>query len=209
MVTMARTTGDGRQITEGAYQSHIKAGIDVSGYKSATPNTTPTGWNTPTTTPTTTPTKASGTLTPQQQAATDKLNAMRNSSMYTQLLWQGYDAATIDETIKKQTTSTPKQTDYKWLSGDLELQPIQGHNQWVQLYKGNPDYQDTSETRLNEISSNVRSFYQTNPQSFKNYDEFKKYFEYDQRVWQQKQILDSFWREKNIQISLLEWVLMI
>ena len=49
------------------------------------------------------------------------------------------------------------------------------YNRDAKLYKWFADYQDESQRRLQEIASNVKNFYTTNPEVFSNYDTFKKF----------------------------------
>ena len=88
-------------------------------------------------------------------------------------------------------TQTPP-AKYDWLQWDVELKSIGGSTTGIQLYKWYADYQDESQRRLQEIASNVKNFYTTNPEVFSNYDTFKNFFSYNDRVGNQKQVLDSF-----------------
>ena len=71
-------------------------------------------------------------------------------------------------------TQTPP-AKYDWLQWDVELKDIEGSTTGMQLYKWFADYQDESQRRLQEIASNVKNFYTTNPEVFSNYDTFKKF----------------------------------
>ena len=88
-------------------------------------------------------------------------------------------------------TQTPP-AKYDWLQWDVELKSIEGSTTGIQLYKWYADYQDESQRRLQEIASNVKNYYTTNPEVFSNYDTFKNFFSYNDRVGNQKQVLDSF-----------------
>ncbi len=100
-------------------------------------------------------------------------------------------AETQPATPPATATQTPP-AKYDWLQWDVELKDIEGSTTGVQLYKWFADYQDESQRRLQEIASNVKNFYTTNPEVFSNYDTFKNFFSYNDRVGSQKQVLDSF-----------------
>jgi hypothetical protein len=44
---------------------------------------------------------------------------------------------------------------------------------------------------------NIKQYAQENPQLFKNYDDYKKYFNYDARSASQKQVLDAAYKNYN------------
>jgi hypothetical protein len=100
-------------------------------------------------------------------------------------------AETQPATPPATATQTPP-AKYDWLQWDVELKDIEGSTTGIQLYKWFADYQDESQRRLQEIASNVKNFYTTNPEVFSNYDTFKNFFSYNDRVDNQKQVLDSF-----------------
>ena len=83
-------------------------------------------------------------------------------------------AETQPATPPATATQTPP-AKYDWLQWDVELKDIEGSTTGMQLYKWFADYQDESQRRLQEIASNVKNFYTTNPEVFSNYDTFKKF----------------------------------
>jgi len=65
-----------------------------------------------------------------------------------------------------------------------------------EIAKQQADYQDQSVKRLDEVKQNVEAYYNTNPAAFNDYNTFKKFFSYDQRAGAQRQVLDTFWKNK-------------
>lgn len=59
-----------------------------------------------------------------------------------------------------------------------------------------PDYQDESVERLTEIQWNLEQYAKLAPQNFSDYETFKKSFDYNNRSQKQKDVLDSFWENK-------------
>ena len=123
MVTYAYKDNIWRNLTEFAYQAHIKAGKDVSGYTSLSAPVTPTAPTAPNQ-PWTIPTNTATTPTaPQKAWLTD---AMKWTDVYKQLLAQGYDEQTISDSVSayqasRPTTATTTNTNtntasdtYKW-----------------------------------------------------------------------------------------------
>lgn len=62
---------------------------------------------------------------------------------------------------------------------------------------GRPDYQASSQARLNEMKRNLDQYFQDSPWMFQDRDTFNKVFEYDSRDSEaQRQLLDSYWKRK-------------
>lgn len=59
------------------------------------------------------------------------------------------------------------------------------------------DYEDDRIERLLEITNNLEEFYKENPDLFKNEEEFKKNFHFDERSWLQQALLSGFWKNKD------------
>lgn len=97
---------------------------------------------------------------------------------------------------RRDTTNTTDKT----VSGDFKSEKIGENNgisvkEWDASITGLPDYQDDSAARLNEIASNLNSYYQTNKEFFNNRDTFNKVFNYSGRSQTQRDLLDSYWRK--------------
>ena len=74
---------------------------------------------------------------------------------------------------------------------------------WVKVEQGTakdtgrPDYQLDSDARLAEMTNNLNTYWQTNPEYFSNRETFNKVFEYNQRESDaQRALLDSYWKKK-------------
>lgn len=206
MVTYAYTTPQWRKVTKTAYEAQKRSWADVSWYKPI--SSTPKAPVQPTSTPVQAPINKDVTK-PTVSPVGWLSDAMKATDTYKNLLAQGYTEEDISSKVsayqeKRQkqepstTTSTekPTQWQYQGLQWDVELKPIQWGDEWINLYKWFADYQDVSDKRLTEIASNVLSYYQTNPNAFSSYGDFKKFFSYNDRADQQKMVLDSFRKNK-------------
>ena len=61
---------------------------------------------------------------------------------------------------------------------------------------GRPDYEDSSDARINELTDNLNRYYQTNPEYFADRETFNRQFEYNQRMSdRQRATLDSYWKK--------------
>lgn len=213
MVNYAYTDSTGRKITKTAYDAQKRAWADVSWYKPI--SSTPTAPAQPTSTPvqsTSTPVQAQinkDVTKPTVSPVGWLSDAMKATDTYKNLLAQWYTEEDISSKVsayqekrQKQEPSTTTSTDtttqwqYQGLQWDVELKPVQWGDGWINLYKWFADYQDVSDKRLTEIASNVLSYYQTNPNAFGSYGDFKKFFSYNDRADQQKMVLDSFRKNK-------------
>ena len=69
--------------------------------------------------------------------------------------------------------------------------------EWTAKDTWKPDYQLSSEARLNEMKSNLDQYFKDSPWMFKDRETFNKVFEYDTRESDaQRQLLDSYWKRK-------------
>jgi len=71
---------------------------------------------------------------------------------------------------------------------------------WINQFTGEPqavDYQDDRIERLLEITKNLENFYNENPDLFKNEEEFKKNFHFNERSPLQQGVLQGFFN-KNV-----------
>lgn len=69
--------------------------------------------------------------------------------------------------------------------------------EWTAKETGKPDYQLSSEARLNEMKSNLDQYFKDSPRMFNDRETFNKVFEYNTRESEaQRQLLDSYWKRK-------------
>ena len=69
--------------------------------------------------------------------------------------------------------------------------------EWTAQQTGKPDYQLSSEARLNEMKSNLDQYFKESPRMFNDRETFNKVFEYNTRESEaQRQLLDSYWKRK-------------
>lgn len=61
-----------------------------------------------------------------------------------------------------------------------------------------PDYQDDSDARMNEITNNLNSYWNTNREYFSDRQTFNRNFQYEKRNESQKALLDSFRKRKEL-----------
>lgn len=92
------------------------------------------------------------------------------------------------------TPTTPASSRWGWYSQPT-TQPQDTYN-----------YQDDSDARLKQISDNLNSLYNSNPELFKDRTTFDNYFKYSQRSPKQKALLDAFFTQKKwILASAWRW----
>lgn len=69
--------------------------------------------------------------------------------------------------------------------------------EWTAQQTGRPDYQASSEARLNEMKGNLDHYFATSPRMFSDRETFNRVFEYNTRESEaQRQLLDSYWKRK-------------
>ena len=69
--------------------------------------------------------------------------------------------------------------------------------EWTAQQTWLPDYQASSEARLNEMKGNLDHYFATSPRMFSDRETFNKVFEYNNRESDaQRQLLDSYWKRK-------------
>lgn len=69
--------------------------------------------------------------------------------------------------------------------------------EWTAQQTGRPDYQASSEARLNEMKGNLDHYFATSPRMFSDRETFNRVFEYNNRDSEaQRQLLDSYWKRK-------------
>lgn len=96
-----------------------------------------------------------------------------------------------------------KQTDFNNISPDLDQSKFNQDpwkitvQEWTAQQTGRPDYQASSEARLNEMKGNLDHYFATSPRMFSDRETFNKMFQYNERESDaQKQLLDSYWKRK-------------
>ena len=69
--------------------------------------------------------------------------------------------------------------------------------EWTAQQTGKPDYQISTDARLNEMKSNLDQYFATSPRMFSDRQTFNKVFEYNNRESEaQRQLLDSYRKRK-------------
>lgn len=78
----------------------------------------------------------------------------------------------------------------------IKANDIPNWSRWESDWDYNADI-SKDKSRLTQMVWNIKQYAQENPQLFKNYDDFRKYFHYDERSDSQKQVLDSAYKNYN------------
>ena len=69
--------------------------------------------------------------------------------------------------------------------------------EWTAQQTGKPDYQLSSEARLNEMKGNLDQYFKDSPRMFSDRETFNRVFDYNNRESDaQRQLLDSYWKRK-------------
>ena len=69
--------------------------------------------------------------------------------------------------------------------------------EWTAAQTGKPDYQLSSEARLNEMKGNLDQYFKDSPRMFSDRETFNRVFDYNNRESDaQRQLLDSYWKRK-------------
>lgn len=69
--------------------------------------------------------------------------------------------------------------------------------EWTWKETGKPDYQISTDARLNEMKGNLDQYFATSPRMFSDRDTFNRVFDYNNRESDaQRQLLDSYWKRK-------------
>lgn len=69
--------------------------------------------------------------------------------------------------------------------------------EWTAQQTGKPDYQLSSEARLNEMKGNLDQYFKDSPRMFSDRETFNRVFDYNNRESEaQRQLLDSYWKRK-------------
>lgn len=68
--------------------------------------------------------------------------------------------------------------------------------EWTAKDTGMPDYQNSSDARMKEITDNLNAYRQNNPEFFKDRSTFNQMFHYGERDDQQKALLDTYWKKR-------------
>jgi len=145
--------------------------------------------------------------TPQQNTNTANFNNQNGTN------WQNSDKKVYNqntgyyESVNNQTPTeqTVNQTNNQnaQVSPDLDQSKFSEApwqitvKEWSAQQTGRPDYQISSEARLNEMKSNLDQYFATSPRMFSDRETFNKVFEYNTRESEaQRQLLDSYWKRK-------------
>ena len=64
---------------------------------------------------------------------------------------------------------------------------------------GQPDYEDDSDARMNEITNNLNAYWNTNREYFSDRQTFNRIFSYDKRSKAQQAHFDGFWKRKELE----------
>ena len=64
---------------------------------------------------------------------------------------------------------------------------------------GQPDYEDDSDARMNEITNNLNAYWNTNREYFSDRATFNRIFSYDKRSKAQQAHFDGFWKRKELE----------
>jgi len=111
-------------------------------------------------------------------------------------------AMTLDEwnnsDLKKQWDAQNKQVSPDLDQSKFWTAPWQVTvKEWTAQQTGKPDYQISTDARLNEMKSNLDQYFATSPRMFQDRETFNKMFDYNNRESEaQKQLLDSYWKRK-------------
>ena len=96
-----------------------------------------------------------------------------------------------------------KQTDFNNVSPELDQSKFNQDpwkitvQEWTAQQTWLPDYQASSEARLNEMKGNLDHYFATSPRMFSDRETFNRVFEYNNRDSEaQRQLLDSYWKRK-------------
>ena len=68
--------------------------------------------------------------------------------------------------------------------------------EWTAAQTGMPDYQNSTDARMQEITNNLNAYRQNNPEYFKDRQTFNTMFHYNDRDESQKALLDTYWKKK-------------
>jgi len=106
---------------------------------------------------------------------------------------QNPKAMTLDEWNKSQNNVSPDLDQSKFWEAPWQI-TVQ---EWTAKDTWKPDYQISTDARLNEMKSNLDQYFSTSPRMFKDRETFNKMFQYNERESEaQKQLLDSYWKRK-------------
>lgn len=137
------------------------------------------------------PTQNNNNANSNNQSSTNSWNSTQNTqttnsgSQQTQNLNNGY------ENNQNFDNSETLDTDKFWATnGQVVVKEWSAQQTWL------PDYQATSDARMNEIVSNLNAYWQNNPEFFKNRQTFNQMFHYWERDQQQQALLDTYWKRK-------------
>lgn len=102
-----------------------------------------------------------------------------------------YETPTVQKTENAQVSPDLDQSKFWEAPWQITVQEWTAKDTWK------PDYQISTDARLNEMKSNLDQYFATSPRMFKDRDTFNKMFQYNERESDaQRQLLDSYWKRK-------------
>ena len=137
--------------------------------------------------------------TPQQTSNESNFNNQNDTN------WQNSEKKVYNPTTWYYETEKPKQNfdTTKSYSSDLDTSKFNEApwqitvKEWTAQQTGKPDYQLSSEARLNEMKGNLDQYFKDSPRMFSDRETFNRVFDYNNRESDaQRQLLDSYWKRK-------------
>lgn len=123
----------------------------------------------------------------------DKKVYNQNTGYYESINNQTPTQQTVNQTNNQNTQVSPDLDQSKFSEAPWQITV----KEWSAQQTGRPDYQISSEARLNEMKSNLDQYFATSPRMFSDRETFNKVFEYNTRESEaQRQLLDSYWKRK-------------
>ena len=142
--------------------------------------------------------------TPQQNTNTANFNNQNGTNWQnqTQTPTNPISQQPVDMTVEEYRKNQNNNQNFN-VSPDLDQSKFQQDpwkitvQEWTAQQTGRPDYQASSEARLNEMKGNLDHYFATSPRMFSDRETFNKVFEYNTRESEaQRQLLDSYWKRK-------------
>lgn len=122
--------------------------------------------------------------------ATRRLSDMTNDANWN--IVEKYSDGTTRTLDKKWNVLSDTAVKNSWVNANPIQNASKNANQWDYMADVSKD-----KNRAIEMIGNIKQYAQENPQLFRNYDDFKKYFNYDARSVSQKQVLDAAYKNYN------------
>ena len=145
----------------------------------------------------TTPTKASDSQSKAWNAMDLKKQqefVSKNTGFDPTKYWLSYKSASTTTLPEETTVPEEKTAPTEWVKLAV----------WPEPSTKTPDYANKETARLQEIRDNLSQYYQSQQDLFKDRSRFDTFFKYNDRVQEQKQVLDDFFKQKERE-RLLAW----